>query len=152
RIEDANGQTVERIDYGTEGDWAARVRGALDFDHEGWNWFSAANGFGSSLERIDPRRTGNTGQNWASSLSSGGTPGQRNSVFSQEVAPFIVDVIHAPAVPHSGIPVLIAAEITDPSRTSAAVVNYRQDGQPDFLHQSMTADPGAPADPAQPIR
>jgi hypothetical protein len=48
----------------------------LDNGHQGWEWVQAADG-GAFAGLINPALTNDTGQNWASSVATGGTPGAR---------------------------------------------------------------------------
>src|SRR6185369_11576964 len=52
-------------------------------------------------------------ENWAASLTINGTPGRVNSVNTNNIAPFILEVTHFPIVPKSTDQVLICARITD---------------------------------------
>jgi hypothetical protein len=88
-------------------------RQVLMLGSSGWSWFCAADGFGSSLELINPSLPSDSGQNWLVSSSQHGTPGRANSVLNTNVAPFILDVTHVPAVPRSTDPVAVAARVRD---------------------------------------
>ena len=88
-------------------------RQIIDNGQSGWSWFCPADGMGSSLELINPALPNTTGQNWSSSSTKGGTPGQPNSVASSNVAPLILDATHFPPVPRSTDPVTITARVRD---------------------------------------
>jgi hypothetical protein len=88
-------------------------RQVIDNGASGWSWFCAADGFGSSLELVNPARPNSVGQNWLSSLTPDGTPGRANSVLSTNVAPFLQEVTHFPPVPRSTDPVTISARVSD---------------------------------------
>lgn len=125
-LTDASGNTVEEVFYADEGDYATRVRGALDNNHRGWEWESAADGAGKSLERINPALTGQCGQNWAASVPTNGTPGTVNSTAAANIAPLIQEVAHYPLVPRSTEPVTITARLTDESASGlAATLSWR---------------------------
>ena len=79
-LDDAAGQEVDAVTYASQGDWALRVRGPNDLGHYGWQWFTEADGFGKSLELINPDLPNQHGQNWAPSGPTYGTPGAPNSV------------------------------------------------------------------------
>jgi hypothetical protein len=129
RVVDAANNTVDKVEYATSGDWAVRRRGAHDHGHQGWEWQQPADGGGPSLELINPFTTNDTGQNWSSSDTPGGTPGVANSVSAPNVAPFIRDVSHGPAIPHPTDLVTITARITDEAGApGTAAIRYRYDG------------------------
>ncbi len=100
-LRDASGAIVDEIEYADEGDWATRARGEPDRGHEGWTWVADHDGGGNSLELINPSLSNKAGQNWASSLVAGGTPGATNSVASSDIAPLIREVQHRPKIPNS---------------------------------------------------
>src|SRR6185503_3010387 len=89
------------------------VRRVADDGVTGWSWFSAADGFGNSLELINTALPNDLGQNWLTSTNLGGTPGRANSVAAANVAPLIQDVTHFPLVPRSTEPVGITARVRD---------------------------------------
>ena len=113
RIEliDALGETIDEIRYSDQGDWAQRIVGEFDDGHRGWEWETAADGGGQSLELINPAADNDSGQNWDQSNDSGGTPGAANSINSPALIPFIQEVNHTPAIPKSSDTVTISAEI-----------------------------------------
>ncbi|HOV77524.1 MAG TPA: lamin tail domain-containing protein, partial [Sedimentisphaerales bacterium] len=80
----AVGAVVDSIRYADEGDWSVRELGPLDFSHRGWRWTNDHDGGGKSLELVNAVLPGRFGQNWAASLTDGGTPGRANSVASDD--------------------------------------------------------------------
>ena len=76
---DALGEVQDSVAYANEGDWGTRVRGPLDRGSRGWDWFAEHDGLGKSLELTQPLAPNDSGQNWAASLTVGGTPGAANS-------------------------------------------------------------------------
>ncbi len=124
---DAMGERVDRVRYADEGDWAQRQRGPNDRGHRGWQWFSAADGGGSSLELCNSLLTNNQGQNWSDSIIEGGSPGQVNTTAGSDLAPLILDVHHEPVIPTSSDPVTIRARIVDehPTWQSRVTLYYR---------------------------
>jgi len=126
RLVNATGLTVDEVTYSDQGDWAVRRRGPLDNDHQGWIWFSAADGEGSSLELVNPAQPNDEGQNWRTSTHPGGTPGAANSTASSNAAPLILRVKHSPAIPTSSDFVHVTAQLTDETTTGlSASVHYR---------------------------
>jgi len=123
-LKDAAGDVVEAVSYGSEGDWAVRQRGPSDAGHRGWKWQCLADGLGKSMERRNPYLENNNGQNWASSIPAGGTPGRTNSVFTNNVAPLIVDLSHFPLVPTSTQAVAMTAHIVDEQTSGLAVTLF----------------------------
>jgi len=102
----------------------------------GWSWFSAADGFGHSLELVNPILPNGEGQNWLTSTNSGGTPGVANSVAASNVAPLLLDVTHFPPVPRSSDAVSITARVRD--ELGAGVSNVTL-----FWRNHTTTSPGA---------
>ncbi|PYI84917.1 MAG: hypothetical protein DME26_12335 [Verrucomicrobia bacterium] len=142
-LDDARGNRVDSVRYADEGDWAIRRRGAPDYGHRGWGWFAEHDGLGKSAELINPVVSNNSGQNWASSLVPGGTPGTANSVFATNIAPLIRNVAHSPIVPKPTDLVLVTAELSDESDVRIPVtLYYRADRAtpPPFTQVAMRDD------------
>lgn len=120
-------QSLDRVVYSDQGDWAPRRAGPLDNGHRGWEWVATFDGGGYSLELINPEQGNNNGQNWAGSTTLGGTPGAANSVHDDDIAPLIKDVSHFPIVPHSDQDVFVTAEFDDEIEGNIVnpVVRYR---------------------------
>lgn len=127
-----------------------RVRLVVDNGTTGWSWSSLADGLGTSLELIQPTLSNDLGQNWSSSLTPGGSPGQTNSVWARDVAPLILDVRHSPAVPRStDRPVVTARIQNEEDDLEAAVTLYYRDhsGRSPGLFQFVAmADDGVHGD------
>ena len=121
-LEDPSGNQVDLVEYADEGDWAVRTATGA-----GWEWVSAADGFGSSLELRQSGLDNSTGQNWRTSTANNGTPGAVNSVATANVAPLVLGVSHLPAVPRSTNSVTILARITDESASGLTVRLWRRD-------------------------
>ncbi len=102
----------------------------------GWAWFSAASGFGSSLELVDTALPNDAGQNWLASTTLNGTPGRANSVLSTNTAPLVLDVTHFPPVPRSIDPVAITARVQDEQSNAVQSVTL-------FYRSHTTSSPGA---------
>ncbi len=113
QLETAVGETVNELNFATEGDWAPRQRGTPLGGFRGWVWANAADGFGPSLELINAAMPNQFGQNWSVSLATNGTPGVANSVARTNGAPLILDITHSPVVPRSTDPVVVSAKILD---------------------------------------
>ena len=138
---DATGTLIDRVIYCDEGDWAQRELGPVDHEHRGWIWRDDHDGGGASLELVCPELSNDYGANWAAGTEDGGTPGRANSVATATAAPLILDMAHAPAVPTSGDPVTVSARIVAVSSSAPSVVlDYRLDGQTDFISVPMSAD------------
>lgn len=126
RIIDAGGAVVDEVSYSDDGDWAVRRRGPLDLGHRGWVWETLADGGGRSLELMNAALTNKQGQNWAVSVTAGGSPGGPNSVATTNIPPMVREVKHSPAVPSSSDFVRIRARLTDESVNGlSAQVYYR---------------------------
>lgn len=98
--------------------------GPLIYDHQGWEWYAAHDGQGSSLELINANLPHTYAHNWGSSTTRNGTPGQPNSIGAANVAPFIDEVAHAPLVPQPTDLVTISARIVDEHTNGLAVTLF----------------------------
>ncbi|MBE0544796.1 MAG: lamin tail domain-containing protein [Verrucomicrobia bacterium] len=141
-LDDAAGNRVDSVKYADEGDWAVRRRGPMDRNHRGWIWFAEHDGGGKSLELINPKFSNNHGVNWASSLTTDGTPGAPNSVAQTNIAPVIREVQHLPPVPRSTDNVLVTARLLDERGSNVtASLHWRVDGAgPAFTSVPMPDD------------
>lgn len=119
------GEVVDSVRYATEGDWGIRRRGPLDRNHRGWVWYSEHDGLGKSLELINPKISNDSGQNWAASSPVGGSPAARNSLYTTNVAPLILQVSHFPLVPASSDAVTINARFIDEGVAITPMVWWR---------------------------
>jgi hypothetical protein len=127
-ILDDTGVQIDRVPYADEGDWMVRELGPVDRGHRGWVWANEHDGGGQSLELINVNMPNEYGQNWAASDVNGVTPGAVNSVSAQNVAPFILDVIHTPIIPKDDDTVVVTARILDELQTNITVtLHYRID-------------------------
>ena len=100
---------------------------ANDRGFTGVAWFCEADGYGASLELVNPNMPNEYGQNWKSSTTLYGTPGMMNSVYSENIAPLILDVTHIPAVPRSTNSITITARVIDeiPNGVQSVLLYYR---------------------------
>lgn len=149
-LEDAVGTKMDEVTYSDDGDWAKRVHDVVDYSHRGWRWDTAADGFGSSLELINPLFSNAYGQNWAASTTLQGTPGAANSATAPDIAPVILGVAHFPLVPKSTETVNVTAQVLDdggPASISSVAAHYRLDGAATFITLAM-ADDGTHGDGA----
>jgi hypothetical protein len=104
-------ESVDKVTYANEGDWATRVR---ETSFGGWDWSTPASGGDKSIELLNPSLSNDNGQNWAPSLAAAGaTPGAPNSVLTNNLPPIIHDVKHAPALPRSTDIVTISCALND---------------------------------------
>ena len=117
-LDDAFGNRADSVEYADEGDWAIRRRGDLDRNHRGWAWLKEHDGYGKSLELINPLVSNNYGQNWSSSTVTNGTPGRVNSVLQTNIPPMILETAHLPVIPKSTDAVLVTARIVDEGTNS----------------------------------
>ncbi len=92
-------------------------------------WPLGADGTGSSLERICPAAKTDLAQNWAASKrpedagNPGGTPGERNSVFAENLPPVIDQVTATPQFAKPGEAIAVKARIqADPKLREATLV------------------------------
>jgi len=128
-LDDAGGVKRDEVRYSDDGDWAVFERDDIDAGHRGWRWRSPADGYGKSLELINPLFDNNVGQNWGASTTTNGTPGAVNSVAAADIAPVVLNASHFPLVPKSSESVAITCEIHEDVGTIAtANVHWRIDG------------------------
>ena len=140
-LRNAAGALVSRVTYADEGDWAVRRRTYDWLNYPTWDWLAEHDGGGKSLELIDPTRDIDRGQNWGSSLVTGGTPGSANSLFRRTDAPFISAVRHTPAVPRSTDRVAVTAKIQGVTGGRiVTLLHSRLDGQTNFVLNPMQDD------------
>lgn len=111
-------------------------RQIIDENASGWSWVSLADGLGSSMELVNPTVSNESGQNWQPSATLRGTPGQANSTATNNIAPLVLDVTHAPAIPRSSDPVAITARVRDELTNGVAAVTL-------FYRNHSTVNPGA---------
>ncbi|MGZ8899958.1 MAG: lamin tail domain-containing protein, partial [Limisphaerales bacterium] len=127
-LDDAAGNRVDSVRYADEGDWAVRQRSLTHFGQRGWDWLAEHDGLGKSAELINPLISEDSGQNWAASLSTEGTPGRANSVLQDRIAPMILEAAHAPTIPKSSDAVVVTARISGSASPNPPVtLSYRID-------------------------
>jgi Lamin Tail Domain/FlgD Ig-like domain len=115
---------------------------------DGLTWPGSADGDGPSLELVNASLDNNNPTAWDPSLVIGGTPGQINSVYTDNQAPIIHDTDRAPVLPQGGDQVLITALVSD--ATDLDRVELFVDLGTGFISRPMFDDgahgDGAPAD------
>jgi hypothetical protein len=144
RLENAAGDLINEVQYSDDGDWAIRRMGAVMYGHQGWEWYASQDGFGPSLELINPALANSFAQNWGPSTVSNGTPGVPNSIAQTNIAPLITGVAHHPVVPQPTDVVTISAKLTDEHTNGlSATIFYRNAttaNPPAFTSASMFDD------------
>jgi hypothetical protein len=137
-LDDNTGKNINSVNYYPDGDWATltlTTNGFAAYGIFGWETYAPHDGFGSSLELINPNLPNSYAQNWGSSASLNGTPGQPNSIAATNVAPFISGVAHTPIVPQPTDVVTVSARITDEHANGLTVTL--------FYRNATTANPPA---------
>ena len=143
RLKDASGKIKDEVQYFDNGDWSERITSPVDrWGATGWIWDERHDGGGHSLELRNPWASNKRGQNWTASAQPKGTPGTQNSAYTTDIAPFIKDVSHSPAIPTSSDSVIILAEIEDDTEAAPAnaYLRWRLDGQGTFQQTPMLDD------------
>ncbi|MFO1498863.1 MAG: lamin tail domain-containing protein [Verrucomicrobiota bacterium] len=142
QLQDAKGTIIDQVSYSSEGDWAVRRLSVPDrFKKQGWEWFAAHNGEGSSAELIEANLPNDNGQNWGASVEAGGTPGRANSLARDNVAPILVGPTHFPLVPRPGESVTVRARLVDEDPSALTVTLFwRLDGAAEFAAAPMLDD------------
>ncbi len=138
QLEDAAGNVIDSLTYADEGDWATRRRGFIDLGYQGWTWFTEADGFGKSLELINPSLPNEYGQNWFASSAFNGTPGAANSIASANAAPLVVDVAHSPIIPQPTNVVTVSARVIDEAPGVSVRLFWRVNNGPPAAFTSAT--------------
>ena len=151
-LTDSLGQVADSVAYAPDGDWGW-IRVGEEYPGQptwwhGWGWTNAADGAGKSLELINPALSSKPGQNWAVSLTDGGTPGRPNSVATNDLPPMVLEVRHIPAIPRATNTVTVTARILDEGTAGLTVQLFsRVDGAASFASTPMFDD-GAHGDGA----
>ena len=144
-LTDNLGQVEDSVAYAPDGDWGwlrlgEEYPGQPTWWH-GWGWTNAADGAGKSLELINPALSSKPGQNWAVSLTNGGTPGRPNSAATNDLPPMVLDVRHIPAIPRATDTVTVTARILDEATAGLTVQLFsRVDGVAGFSSTPMFDD------------
>ncbi len=140
-ISDNAGKVVDSVEFYSDGDWATRVMGPIQYNHQGWVWDAPADGRGASLELINSSLPNSYAHNWAPNKNLSGTPGQPNSVATDNAVPFISGVAHWPKIPHPSDVVSITARVVDENiATTTVTLHWRLDGQKTFQQAAMLDD------------
>ena len=146
-LDDENGLRMDSVHYYDQGEWAVRELAPLDdYSQRGWQWNDDHDGGGKTLELINPLISNNYGQNWAASLTDGGTPGGANSVASGNIPPMILEVKQKPIIPKDDESVQVTARIRDEITSGLTVKlyyredesTYDQDTYPEFEPNTYT--------------
>lgn len=99
------GDKIDEVDYGV-----------------GFPWPTQANGGGSTMELLNPLVDNDLGGAWRSGVAS---PGEQNSVFTQNPPPFIRQVDPDNLVVTSGVPIKVSAKITDTDGMGSVQLAYQ---------------------------
>jgi hypothetical protein len=149
QLENANGDLINEVQYSDDGDWAVRRMGLVMYAHQGWEWYAAQDGFGSSLELLNPALPNSFAQNWGPSVALNGTPGAANSIAQTNIAPFITGVAHHPVIPQPTDVVTITAKIVDEHTNGLAVTIFYRNASttnPPAFTSAPMSDDGAHGD------
>jgi hypothetical protein len=146
-LRDNAGGVIDEVSYADQGDWAQRELRVDEFGEAGWEWVALHDGGdgsgsnGRSLELVQLAMPNNYGQNWLSSVGTGGSPGVANLRRDNDIAPLILDVAHDPPIPSSFDQVTVSARIQDEAVSGIGVtLFYRDDGQATFQTLTMRDD------------
>ncbi len=112
RLVDKDGDTIDSVTYADEGAFAERHR-TLSRNVRGLRWVARHDGEGPSLELRQRRLPNELGSNWSASQIPHGTPGRANSSDTDNAAPLISNVTHAPPIPRSNQSVRITFDLHD---------------------------------------
>jgi len=126
---DALGNRVDVVHYADDGTWPNSTL------------TEGPDGFGPSIELVNPGMENNHGSAWRTSAGFG-TPGARNSTFDPDPAPVIRSVSHFPPVPLPGGQVTIRARVSDESSVASVNLYWRNDGASTFSSAPMSDPDG----------
>ena len=73
--------------------------------------------------------------------AASGTPGARNSVYTENAGPTFSLQLHAPAVPEAGEPITFSTAINDPDGVASARIFYSVNGAAAFSQLPLAASP-----------
>jgi hypothetical protein len=133
-LKDALGNRVDVVHYADDGTWPLSTL------------LAGPDGFGPSIELVNPAGENNHGSAWLQSTGNG-TPGAKNSRFADDPAPVIRSVSHSPAMPRSTDVVTVTARALDEQAVSSVNLFSRPDGNGTFSQTPMLDD-GAHGDGA----
>ena len=95
-------------------------------------WPTTADGYSSSLERVNANGIATNTANWEASEPSSdysrkpaGTPGRINSVAADETPPTIKSLRWEPQQPKPGTELRLSAQLTEPKSIESVVLHYR---------------------------
>lgn len=125
-LRDALGNRVDHVHYGDGGPLNDKEPddGVDDGTFVGSDWPVGADGEGFSLELLHFELENKGGLAWRASTAPGGTPGARNSVFTEEPGPVIRSVRHDPLVPRSTDSVRVTCRIASLDPVTLAEVDW----------------------------
>jgi hypothetical protein len=107
---------------------------------DGGEWPPSPDGDGPSLELISPSFDGRIPACWAGSRGAP-TPGEFNSVLSDNIPPQIASLIHSPTMPGATDSVVLQARIVDhDGRITSAKVFFKRDQEEEFASLEMTRE------------
>ncbi len=122
------GNRADVVNYADDGSWPASTL------------TTGPDGFGNSIELVNPAMENNHGSAWAASTGTG-TPGAANSQNVADPPPVIRSPAHSPTQPRSTDTVTVTARVTD-ERGAAQVQQVqllsRVDGAASFTTTAMT--------------
>lgn len=135
-FENADGVTIDEVDYRSEFPWPISPRGE-----------------GASMQLINPALENDRGGAWRGATP---TPGAENSVLVPNAPPIIRQVDHTPVSPAANTATTITAKITDSNGVAAVELLYQSVAPGAYLpaylprnFSSITGNPEAP-NPANP--
>ena len=148
RLVDSTGSVVDEVKYADDGDWSFRLRGPLNYEHEGWIWSDATDGGGFSLELIQPELDNRLAQAWGTSLQAGGSPGEVNSIRVTNIPPILHSLQQFPILPTASDFTTVWVGVVDEFFESVQVqLLYRVDDTADFVSLNMELYDGVDEQP-----
>ena len=126
-LKDALGNLADVVHYADDGRWP------------GSTTTTGPDGFGPSIELLNPNMENNAGAAWMASTGTG-TPGAVNSRFVADPDPVVRSVAHSPTKPTSLDTVDITARASDAGGLSSVKVFSRVDGSGAFAEAALLDD------------
>ncbi|MBN2328948.1 MAG: CotH kinase family protein [Candidatus Omnitrophica bacterium] len=103
RLFDSNGRLLESIDYDDRSPWPEQ-----------------ADGQGASLERLNDKLPASLPAAWSASIDKG-TPGEKNSAYTDQIPPLILKIDHTPKIPQPNEPITLTAQIWSAGQSLSSV-------------------------------
>lgn len=135
-LRDDSGNLIDSVDYRREFPWPV-----------------SAGGDGPSMELLNPSLDNDLGGSWLAS-SGNPTPGAQNSTFTDNPAPQLRQVDHAPRIPTDQDDIVVTIKATDPDGIGNLTLSYQINSPGNYIpanlplpYNTLTSSPSTPPTP-----